>query len=97
MTAAKATTISAALWAAFVTAILAICLAGCATCGQPNQEPADCRGVCARGAGMGCEWAKPLADGATCVQVCESANTILPWNTACVNASTTCEQAAVCR
>ena len=80
-----------------ILATLAALVSSCTTGNRPSKTPADCMQICNRGTALGCDWANPLPDGATCFEVCESANTILPWTTDCVNASATCEQAAVCR
>ena len=93
----RATTITAAMWAALLLVVLAMCIGGCAFFSKPKPAPADCKSTCARGEALGCDWAKPSPRGATCAEVCESANTILPWNTECVNKSENCEQAAICR
>ena len=74
-------------------------LAACSTCGTVSPKPSspDCTAACAHGATLGCDWAKPTPNGVACVDVCQSANTILPWNLTCLDLSATCEQAAICR
>lgn len=63
------------------------------------QPPAaaDCTAVCSHGAEMACAWASPTPNGVTCVQVCEDANTILPWSSECLASAATCEEADRCR
>lgn len=63
----------------------------------PPPAPANCVAVCAHGSELGCAWAQPTPNGVTCVQVCEDANTILPWSSACMASALTCAEADACR
>ena len=69
---------------------------GCAPVPVTPVRPAACTEACAKGAELGCVWATPTPNGATCTDVCESANRILPWRTECLWGARTCEEADAC-
>ena len=65
---------------------------------DPPGPVADvCDQVCDHGTALGCPWAAPTALGATCGDTCRSANTILPWNTACIISAASCVAADACQ
>jgi len=71
-------------------------LTSCAPVPVTPVRPAACPEACEKGAELGCVWATPTPKGATCIEVCESANRILPWNTECLWGARTCEEADAC-
>jgi hypothetical protein len=66
--------------------------------GCPTSSTPTCAQVCARGAALGCEFAKPTPKGATCTTVCENlATSGLPaWDLACMAQAQTCEAMDAC-
>lgn len=79
-------------------ALLAMAFSSCTPINPtPAPQPADCAAVCAHGFDLGCAWSRPTPNGVTCVQVCEDANTILPWSSECLASAATCEEADRCR
>jgi hypothetical protein len=79
--------IKANLWISAVGLIVALLMAlapGCATVTPVPSPAADCDAVCLHGNNLGCSWATPTPAGATCVQVCQQAQTgPLPWSMSC--------------
>jgi len=80
----------------FAVAVVFILSAGCAPVPVTPVRPAACSEACAKGDELGCVWATPTPKGATCIEACESANRILPWNTECLWGARTCEEADAC-
>jgi hypothetical protein len=70
----------------------------CANCGTnpPIPTQATCDAACARGAQLGCEWARPTHLGATCGAVCLNAADKVPWNVACLSVAASCVAADAC-
>lgn len=61
--------------------------------------PPSCATTCARGAQLGCDWARPTANGASCETVCANANRVdgpLRWDLACRTRATGCNAADLC-
>lgn len=82
----------------FLAAIVYMALYGCTPINPtPAPQPADCAAICAHGYELGCAWARPTPNGVTCPQVCEDANTIMPWSSECLASAATCEEADRCR
>ena len=58
---------------------------------------ADCADYCANMQILGCEEGKPTPGGASCLAVCENAQTgPIPFNTECAAQATSCEVAEDC-
>lgn len=77
---------------ALLVLLTALALVACATTPQPiPTTDATCEGACARGTALGCTYATPTPNGATCVQVCRNAMWAnQPWNLACLASATSC-------
>jgi len=76
---------------------LALLLAACTPITPTPPGRADCAAVCAHGSELACAWARPTPNGVSCVQVCEDANTIMPWAQDCMVTAGTCSEADACR
>ena len=72
----------------FFTLILA--LAGCATL-PPVTTSATCETACLHGHNLGCIWATPTPQGATCLDVCANAAETVPWNVQAMTDATACK------
>lgn len=69
-----------------------------------DDEPVDggreytCADACQRGYQLGCPFAEPTPDGASCLDVCVISKTSSrPWNLACRSKITSCQGAYACR
>jgi hypothetical protein len=84
------------------TALLIFLLTTAATCEKvPDpiipEDTASCADACLRLAELGCEEGKPLADGTTCTQFCESTQESgFPLNPSCVKNIPACVEIDTC-
>jgi hypothetical protein len=68
----------------FIVALLMAFAPGCATVSPVPTPDVTCDAVCLHGHNLGCNWATPTPDGASCVEVCRLAQTSpLPWSMSC--------------
>lgn len=59
----------------------------------------SCGTVCAHGADLQCDWARPTVNGASCETVCENANRIegpLRWDLGCRTRAASCRSSDLC-
>jgi hypothetical protein len=87
---------------------LLILLAGCPPTPAPDPKPtpdpgpeppppiANCETACAHASALGCSWSKPTAKGASCIDVCQNAQTWQPWDLACRSSAASCAAADEC-
>jgi hypothetical protein len=73
-------------------------LANVAGCPATTTSTATCAAVCAKGAEIGCVFAKPTPKGATCETVCANlqASGLPAWDLACRSTKTTCAAMDAC-
>lgn len=83
----------ACLWALLV----------CAACPPPKPPPpppgaATCQDVCRHYTELGCEAARPTAEGASCAEVCHNVqdSTVVRWDLDCRARAVTCAAADAC-
>ena len=73
--------------------VLAMFFVACGSV-QPVPDPpvpgATCEAACARGAKLGCSWARPTELGASCLEVCANAS-VVPWPAECLSKADTCD------
>lgn len=64
----------------------------------PAPPPAyTCSTYCDNALLLGCSFAQPApGDGATCVEVCESATSVVRWDLSCRSTAATCELINAC-
>ena len=78
----------------------ALALLFLAACHTPTKRPtgATCADVCARGAALGCEYAKPSPGGVSCEAVCKDvvAGTDFVLDLECRAVASSCEAAERC-
>ena len=62
-------------------------------------SPTTCAGICARGAALGCTFAKPTPKGATCETVCLNllASDLPMWNLSCRSMAASCAAIDACQ
>jgi hypothetical protein len=93
-------TIKAIIWLSTVGllfAALMLFMPGCATVPPGPGPAADCDGLCAHGVELGCRWAQATPKGASCVEMCLSAQTgPLPWNFTCSAKAESCAAVDAC-
>lgn len=65
---------------------------------EPTPPTATCSDVCARGAELGCEFARPTDGGVGCVDVCENVQRsgIIEWDLACRASAPSCDAVDLC-
>jgi hypothetical protein len=72
--------------------MLALMLTACATGPAPVPTTATCETACERGEALACTWATTTPKGATCVQVCQNAASVVPYNVACLTTLASCQE-----
>jgi hypothetical protein len=75
--------------------LFAFAFAGCATtpcptAGRPCPAPATCETACLHGYNLGCTWATPTKQGASCLEVCQNDAKTIPWDVATLTTATSC-------
>ena len=89
---------------AFAFVAFLVTASNCGTGPQPvptpapdAAPPASCATACATAASLGCTWAAPTPNGATCENVCANAMVFgLRWDLNCRASATSCAAAAAC-